>query len=552
MGLCYGLTNPAAFRGQFELYPDLFKFYTAVPTRSTESTAANQRRPVLYTSLNGGSGWKYESQSSDFYQANYCGNFYFDALNPNVSHGVLMALAHKSASSSYSAYKARCGVNDTIKIGQQNWETSSAVAYSTTNQPSRELCKNLSTTNQYRYFCIRNGGGLIYNDTAWSTANWTSLSLPSGTTLSDDGGFRHICINPERDHEALVLLTTNDSNKYLRFYLFDTSTNTFGTDYTSTVCYGYTTFKQASYQYCSVDYLPGVGYLIFFNYATGTKGTEVILLRTHDANTGELLPYNAYTNEGGPFTLYNNDAKLVPNGMHGWYCPWTKEYYFVPNAHQVFWTNDGLNWSSSQATPAASTAACVKFITDGTNMVVATSGSAYYYSTDKGQTWSSGTSLSPNGFNTSQSNDTIVLPFKCTNNINIGISNVTLGYWLNRTDGQPTSNAQNFYTNDYIPIDASTSYVFYGTNKTTKTIAQNNRITWYDSNKNWISTQDDTVNANIPALFTSPSNAAFARFSCRIKANTTVTQEMVDSCKWYFAKESDFVPMTEYGNIVCD
>jgi hypothetical protein len=54
MALSYGLTNPAAFmKGEgSKVTPDLFKFYTAVPTRSTESSAANKRRPVLYTSFN--------------------------------------------------------------------------------------------------------------------------------------------------------------------------------------------------------------------------------------------------------------------------------------------------------------------------------------------------------------------------------------------------------------------------------------------------------------------------------------------------------------------
>ena len=559
MALSYGLTNPAAFIGRYEEYPDLFKFYTVVPTRSTESSAANKRRPVLYTSLNGGVRWIYESQSSGFYNVNYGGNFLFRG-----NDGTLTAFAHKSASSSYSAYKARAGLDDAhkIRLGIQGWETSSAVAYSTTNQPDRQLCRNLSSS---RFFCIRNGGGRVYNNTAWSTANWTLLTNPSGTTLSDDGGFRHMCINPEREHEALMYLATNDSNKYMRFYLFDTSTNTFGTDYTSTVCYGSTTWKQANYKYGSVGYLPGVGYLIFFNYSSGTKGTEVIILRTHDANTGELLPSDQYVRETStkPFVMYNDNAKIVQYGSHGWYCPWTKEYYFVPNANQVFWTKDGLNWNHSATTGAGTSTACAKFMTDGQSMVVATSGSNYYYSRNKGNGWTTDVTLSPNGFNTGRSNDCIVLPFKCTNNIGINTSDLVLGKTINISTGAVTDSSVNFYLNEYIPVSASTSYVFYGACTTPHgSIAKKqktfyNRILYYDSNHNFISGKegaDYTHTANqreVPCLFTSPSNAAYARISCMVD-NTTVTQESIGYYKWYFAKEDDFKVMNNYGDIIVD
>ena len=425
MAFSYGLTFPAAFlRYQSEEYPDLFKFYTAVPTRSTESSAANKRRPVLYTSMNGGVRWKYESASTGLYQANYCGNFYFDG-----SSGGLTGFAHKSASSSYGAYKARCGLSTRyIKLGVQNWETSSVVAYNTANQPNREITRQL---NGSRYFCIKESGGFVYNNSAWGTANWTALSIPSGTTLSDDGGFRHICNNTEKDHEALVFLTTNDSNKYLKFYLFNTSDLGFGTDYTSTVCLGYTNWKQANYKYVSIGYLPKVGYLIFYNYSSGSKGTEVIILRTYDAQTGEELPYNQYVADGPYILFYGSDATIVQYGSHGWYCPWTKEYYFCPNARCVCWSKDGVAWEHSANTSSAATAVCQKFLTDGQSMVIATSGSAFYYSRDKGQTWTNDYTVSPNCFNTSRSTDTIVLPFKCVNNIGLNTNIKLLANFTN-------------------------------------------------------------------------------------------------------------------------
>lgn len=551
MALSYGLTNPAAFRGQFEIYPDLFKFYTVVPTRSTESTAANQRRPVLYTSLSGGGGWKYESQTSsnDFYHANYSGNFYFDANSSS-----LIALAHKSASSSYDAYKARCGINQAIILGMQNWDTSDPVSYSVTNQPNRQMCKSIGSS---RYFCIRQGGGLVYNDNAWSTANWTTTNNfgISGVKLGDDGGFKNICMNPEKDHEALVYFVTNDSNEYLRICLCNPDNLTMIKDYTS-VIFESTTLKRADYKYLSIDYSPYIGgYILFYNRSGNTRICRRILY-TKDPSTGTPYAQNDYQGTGqhafGP-----SGTQLVQYGSHGWYCPWTEEYFIVGSANAVFWTKNGTDWYMSQSRTSASTsAACQKFLTDGTNMIIATSGSAYYYSRDKGTTWNSGTSLSPDGFNTARSNDTIVLPFKCTNNIGINTNNITLGEFYGG-NGNIGTLATNFRLNEYISVDANTNYVFYGKNKETGKISHSNRISFYDSNYIFISRIDSNsqvskgANTHFPVIATAPSNAAYARICCRLDdSSAAVTQEMVDACEWYFAKESDFKVMTNYGDIV--
>lgn len=557
MSFSYGLTNPCSFlKKDVEVNPDLFKFYTVVPTRSTESSAANKRRPVLYTSLNGGIGWKYESQSSGLYHANYGGNFYWNADKYHLE-----AWSHKSSSSSYSAYAASAGNTEEesgILLGLQNWSTNSGIPYNTTNQLNRELCKNGGITYPNRYFCIKDGGGYAYNDSPWSTANWTAFTFSgiSNVTLSDDGGFCHICKNPESDSDALVFYTTNNSNKYLRFYLCNLNDLASAKDYTSIICNGSTTWKQSNYKYVSIGYLPKVGYLIFYNYSSGSKGVEVIILRTYDKNTGEKLPYDQYVAENPVGVYGTTQASVVQYGMHGWYCPWTEEYFLVPNASIVLWTKDGENWNSSSTTLSSSSTACQKFLTDGTNMIIATSGSAYYYSRNKGTNWNSGTTLSPNGFNTNRSTDTIVLPFKCINNIGIDTSQVVLGefYGGNGNIGQL---ATNFRLNAYIPVDPDTSYVFCGIN--TDGITHSNRISFYDSNQTFISRIDSNsqvgvgVNNFSPVVATSPSNAAYARICCRISSSSgAVTQEMVDSCKWYFAKESDFKVMTEYGDIVCN
>lgn len=551
MGLSYGLTNPAAFMKQYEIYPDLFKFYTVVPTRSTESSASTQRRPVLYTSLSGGGGWKYESQSGDFYYVNYGGNFYFNSENYHLE-----AWAHKSTSSSYGAYKAACGVTETlsgIKLSQQNWSTSSVVAYNTTNQPSREVCKSFGA-NSNRYFCIKEGGGYAYNDSPWSTANWTTTSFNSSFTMNDDGGFKHICVNPEKDHDALIYFVTNDSNKYIRICLCNLSDLAVAKDYTSTI-FGSTTLKQTDYKYLSIDYSPYIGgYIIFYNKSGNTRICRRILY-IRDPSTGTPYAWNDY-HASGEHAFGPSGTQLVQYGSHGWYCPWTEEYFLVGSANAVFWTKDGTNWYMSPSRTSASTStACVKFLTDGTNMIIATSGSAYYYSMDKGQTWSSGTALSPNGFNTNRSTDTIVLPFRCVNNIGIDTSQVVLGQFYGG-NGNIGTLATNFRLDAYIPVDPSTNYVFYGRDAD-GLITHSNRISFYDSNKTFISRIDSNsqvstgANTYFPVIATSPSNAAYARICCRASGSSSaVTQEMVDSYKWYFAKEDDFKVMTNYGDIV--
>lgn len=555
MALSYGLTNPAAFIRQYEIYPDLFKFYTAVPTRSTESSAANKRRPVLFTSLTGGVRWNFESKTSTstthgFYDANYSGNFYF-----NASDVELRALAHKSVNSSYGAYKARAkeSVDYRITVSNQSFAWSNVVAYNTANQPNREICKCPSTD---RYFCIREGGGYAYNDGSWGTANWTTTSFnTSSTILNDDGGFKHICVDPEKSNDALVFFTTNDSNKYLRFYLCNLNDLSSPVNYTTTL-FGATTRKQSEFRYVSIDYLPGVGYLIIYDYISNNDFC-VKILRTYDPVTGEHLPYNQYIMPDALVHVGTSDSKMAAYGNHGWYCPWTKEYFFCPNAKQVWSTKDGLNWTQVGVdTSATANTGCVKFMTDGQTMVVATSGSAYYYSKDKGQTWWNDVTLSPNGFNTVRSNDSIVLPFKCTNNIGINTNNVDIGKYTN-SSGVITSSDKNFMTLDYIPIDPNTNYIFYGVNKTDFIKSRFNRIDFYDSSYNLVGHREGYIvdvpsgQKEVPCIFTSPADAVYARVSCNLR-DITVTQAGIDSYKWYFAKESDFHVMTEYGDIVCN
>ena len=550
MALSYGLTNPAAMMGsEAEVTPDLFKFYTAVPYDSSQSSASNKRRPQLFTSLNGGSGWNNENtgSTSGWYWVNYGGNLYF-----NHENGHLEAWAHKSLSSSYGAYKA---TQDTPHLKNVGWNTSSVVAYSTANQPNSELCRNMNSTSYPgRYFCIREGGGYAYNNTPWSTANWTTTSFGTSYAYTENNGFKHICVNPDDTHAALIYLATNDSKKYHRLCYCDLDNLVSVVDYTATALGGSTTHYNSDYKSLSIDYLPGVGFLIFYSYLN-ENGFRVRILRTYDETTGEKLAYNQFVADSHDVISVGGSVnKIVAQGSHGWYCPWTKEYYFAPNAAQVFWTRDGINWNSSTTTGLSSSALCYKFITDGTRFVVSSSGNGYNYSMNKGQTWTTGATLPLYGFNQNRSTDAITLPYKCINNIGIDTSQVVLGQFYG-SNGNIGTLATNFRLDAYIPVDPSTSYVFYG--KNSDGLTHSNRISFYDSNKTFISRIDSNSQVSVgsntysPVIAESPSNAAYARICCRISSSSdAVTQELVDSYKWYFAKEDDFKVMTNYGDIV--
>ena len=131
------------------------------------------------------------------------------------------------------------------------------------------------------------------------------------------------------------------------------------------------------------------------------------------------------------------------------------------------------------------------------------------------------------------------------NEANYISSNVTLGYWLRNSDGQPELSAPNFYT-DMMPVKPNTSYVCFGRNKTTNTISNYNRIAWYTSDGTWI--RNSTYTQGTVGTDTSPSNAAYARFHCNINSST-VTQELIDSYNWVFQQGTQEVPYEPFINI---
>lgn len=131
------------------------------------------------------------------------------------------------------------------------------------------------------------------------------------------------------------------------------------------------------------------------------------------------------------------------------------------------------------------------------------------------------------------------------NEANYIADNVTLGYWLRNSDGQPEQSSANFYT-DMMPVKPNTSYVAFGRKKDTNVISGYNRIAWYDAGGVWI--RNSTYTANTPGIDTSPANAAFARFHCN-PSGATVTQDLVDSYNWVFQQGTAEVPYIPYSAI---
>ena len=136
------------------------------------------------------------------------------------------------------------------------------------------------------------------------------------------------------------------------------------------------------------------------------------------------------------------------------------------------------------------------------------------------------------------------------NSFNANSSNITIGYWINNNTGEIQANDSNFLINGYIPVKPNTSYVAYGRRKTNNVLSKWNRIAWYDSDKNYISTSpytQDTI-----GLGTSPSNAAYARFSSNPVTNT-VTQDIIDSFNWTFREGTqEYTEFIPYNNIVVE
>lgn len=138
---------------------------------------------------------------------------------------------------------------------------------------------------------------------------------------------------------------------------------------------------------------------------------------------------------------------------------------------------------------------------------------------------------------------------KSTGNIlDSNASNISVGYYINRTTGEVTQSDANFIFSQYIPIQPSTSYVAYGRRRGDNLLSQYNRIAWYDANQDFISTANYTQNTI--GKGTSPSNAAYMRLSVNPIENTDpITIDTVLDFDWYIGKGTAEVPITPYSTI---
>lgn len=136
------------------------------------------------------------------------------------------------------------------------------------------------------------------------------------------------------------------------------------------------------------------------------------------------------------------------------------------------------------------------------------------------------------------------------NLFNADSSNIKVGYWISDSNGEEVSNTSNFLINGYIPVKPNTSYVAYGKRKTDNVLSKWNRIAWYDSNKNYISTSPYTQ--SIIGLGISPENAMYARFSSNPILNT-VTQDTVGSFNWTFREGTqEYTEFIPYNGVIIE
>ena len=136
------------------------------------------------------------------------------------------------------------------------------------------------------------------------------------------------------------------------------------------------------------------------------------------------------------------------------------------------------------------------------------------------------------------------------NLMKVDSNTVKLGYYISASTGAETANDANFLIDTYIPIKPDTSYVAYGRRKTDNILSAWNRIAWYDSNKTYIDTSPYTQNTI--GLGTSPSNAAYARFSSD-PITDVLTMSDVESFNWTFREGTqEYTGFIPYGDIIVE
>lgn len=126
---------------------------------------------------------------------------------------------------------------------------------------------------------------------------------------------------------------------------------------------------------------------------------------------------------------------------------------------------------------------------------------------------------------------------------------IEIGYYIASSTGVLTESDYNFMTG-FMPVKPSRSYVFFGRRIEDDRLSSYNRIHWFDSNQEYISTNTytkDTVGKGV-----APANAYFAKCSCNESGATSrvTTQEIVDGYNWVFGcgtAEVPYIPYAEGG-----
>lgn len=388
----YGTLTPATYNsvGSTPTPTTVYKMYACYRNSASSSS--------LYTSIDGGLTWQNDtgssSTSTDFaymggtdvflYREDQNklymigrggGSDYTGNCTPSVQKESWTRTVQGSNSSIRGAFTV-------FYNGSLYWGQSAANSYNQSSYSSAPFSSN-ATWNNDSYF----GQKTSYPGTMTNNVN--------------NGCFRDICLNKDNKTYALKKFGyrySSSSDIYIRVYVVNLSNRSGVSDCTTKVIGG-TSVKTSSVAQLSFDHIPGIGFVAFYNYSSSLKCR---LLQTYG-----LSPANYVA--GSEITLGGSDYLIKSNGGRSFYCPWTQELFVVPNANIVLWTSDGINWNSSNTTGAGSSTGCCQFLTDGTNMVIATNATTYYHSQDKGQTWTQRT-LANDTFNTGKYDSTIVVP----------------------------------------------------------------------------------------------------------------------------------------------
>lgn len=371
MALSYGLTNPAAFKkgGGSEPTPIGYKMYICYGYN------------YVYYSTDGGSTWTRDSVVPIY------GNFAY-----NKATNLLGAINIKSRSStdyySYYTYPSLSQVTSWQRgvYAPSSSRTYPAISTSYHKGLDRYLGINTSTSPNL----------LVYNSSPFTNSTWTAYNF--GISDSSYRVHTNYCQNSyainSDDEKTAVIIYEHTGTNTIHTYEVDLSNNTKIKEIAEFSGMSTNTYPR-------VEFLPGIGYLFGYNK------NNIFTYMIYNPKT------NTVSSEMTVNGLYNNSFYSV-----FWYCPWTKEMFLYLTSgitdHKgayISYTKDGINWTSKKVSDS-NVSSYTRFLTDGTNIVVPRDSSIYYYySSDKGDTWTSKRSSNDVFPASNNPSNSIVIPF---------------------------------------------------------------------------------------------------------------------------------------------